>query len=128
MAGRAESQHRDRVRSSRRGLETSERINSETALASEIAQTISAWASEATVYFMADSKGHQVDGNKATKDFSFRDKVIKKRLWQRFLYYAFVISAFPRNPKYSTTEKKKKRQRERKEKIRNNPKEYSPLH
>lgn len=86
VAGRTESQHRDRVRSSRGGLETTEKINSETALASEMAQTKNSWGSEATVHFVANSKGHQVDGNKATKDFSFRDKVIKKRLWQRFLY------------------------------------------
>lgn len=103
VAGRTESQHRDRLCSSRIGLETTERIKDETALASEMAETMRYWGSEAAVHFVAKSKGHQIEGNKATRDFPCRDKVIKERFWQRFLYKALAISAFPRNPKFSTT-------------------------
>lgn len=55
VAGRTESQHRDRVHSSR-GFKTIEGINDGTALASEMAEIISSWGSEGTVQFAANSK------------------------------------------------------------------------
>lgn len=69
VAGRTDSQHRDRIYISRRGLETTERINDETALASEMAETISSWGSEATLHFAAKSKGHKMTETKPQRNF-----------------------------------------------------------
>lgn len=69
-----------------------ENWNDETALASEMAETMSSWGSEATAQFVVNSKfATKLMETKATKDFPCRDKVTKRRFWQKLLYKAFAL-------------------------------------
>lgn len=69
MAGRRESQHKDRLCISRRDLETTERSNDETELASEVAETVSSQVSEGTVQLAANQKATKLTETMLQRNF-----------------------------------------------------------
>lgn len=69
MAGRRESQHKSGLCILRRELDTAERSNDETALASEVAETISSQGSEASMQFAASQKATKLTKTKLQRTF-----------------------------------------------------------